>query len=58
MMQHLKTLLEQSHSSFKRHSKYVFNSFPMYQDQKFFTELHLKGLVVDKQNLKVWFGLV
>ena len=51
-MQHFKTLLEQSHTSFKRHSKYVFNSFPMYQDQKFFTELHLKGLVAEKQNVK------
>ena len=30
----------------------------MYQDQKFFTELRLKGLVVEKQNLKVWFGLM
>ena len=27
-------------------------------DQKFFTELCLKGLVVEKQNLKVWFGLM
>ena len=30
----------------------------MYQDQKFFTELCQKDLVVEKQNLKVWFGLM